>query len=358
MKNKALIERAAAERRLSAAEWTELFATYTEADRAYAAALAQATARARFGNRVYTRGIVEFSNYCKNNCYYCGIRAGNREIVRYRLSEDEIFSCCENGYRLGFRTFVLQSGEDSYFDDERFCRIIRRIRAAFPDCAITLSVGEKSRAAYQAYFDAGADRYLLRHETADPEHYGMLHPAALSLANRLQCLRDLREIGYQTGAGMMVGTPWQEPRHLAADMVFLGEFRPEMVGIGPFIPHHQTPFRDHPAGSVPLTLLLMSMTRLILPSCLLPATTALGTAAADGRALGVQAGCNVVMPNLSPLNQRRNYLLYDNKLGVDDEAAESMRGLQEQMRKIGYECVVGRGDYIDLDNGDNGGQNE
>ena len=276
---------------------------------------------------------------------WCGIRRSNRCLSRYRLTEDEILSCCEEGYRLGYRTFVLQGGEDGWWTDEKITALVRRVRAQYPDCAITLSIGEKSREAYQAFFDAGADRYLLRHETANEAHYAKLHPARQTLSNRIRCLRDLKDIGYQTGAGMMIGAPYQTAETLAQDMEFLADLRPEMVGMGPFLPHKDTPFRDFPHGSAELTLYLLSLVRLLLPDALLPATTALGTLDASGRQQGVLSGCNVVMPNLSPMAVRQKYLLYDNKAGVGDDGENSLHKLRAQMQQIGYEVAVGRGDY-------------
>ena len=348
MQTQALIEKLEATRGLSRMEWERLIAGYSPKDQAYAAERARMVSQARFGKKIYTRGLIEFSNYCKNNCYYCGIRRDNGQLSRYRLRTEEILSCCAEGYRLGFRTFVLQSGEDPYFSDARMEALVRSIHMAYPDCAITLSVGEKTREAYRRWFDAGADRYLLRHETASLAHYGQLHPPELSLKNRIRCLFDLREIGYQTGCGMMVGAPYQTPALLAEDMLFLTQIHPEMVGTGPFLPHHETPFHDQPAGSVELTLFLLSLVRLLLPNVLLPATTALGSAEKDGRARGVLAGANVVMPNLSPLQNRKKYLLYDHKLGTDDEGEESMSYLRAEMERIGYTLAQERGDYKEV----------
>ncbi len=325
--------------------WRELIGTSTEADRRYAARLAQSIAEKHFGKAIFFRGIIEFTNICKNDCYYCGIRRSNRNVRRYRLTENNILACCEEGYRNGFRTFVLQGGEDAYFTDEVLCGIVAEIRACYPDCAITLSVGERSRRSYQRLFDAGADRYLLRHETADKAHYEKLHPPFQSFDNRMRCLFDLRDIGYQTGCGFMVGTPYQTAGCLAEDMVFIQKFRPSMIGIGPFIPHRDTPFRDCPAGSTELTLFLLSLCRILQPDVLLPATTALGTVRGDGRQLGVLSGCNVVMPNLSPLSVRKKYMLYDNKAGTGDDAAAGIRKLTAQMNEIGYKIICGRGDY-------------
>lgn len=328
-------------------QFVELMTLEDKADIEYLRQTARAAADSVYGKNVYVRGLIEFTNYCKNDCYYCGIRCSNRCLSRYRLTEDEILSCCEEGYRLGYRTFVLQGGEDGWWTDEKITALVRRIRAQYPDCAITLSIGEKSREAYQAFFDAGADRYLLRHETANEAHYAKLHPARQTLSNRIRCLRDLKDIGYQTGAGMMIGAPYQTAETLAQDMEFLADLRPEMVGMGPFLPHRDTPFRDFPHGSAELTLYLLSLVRLLLPDALLPATTALGTLDASGRQQGVLSGCNVVMPNLSPMAVRQKYLLYDNKAGIGDDGESSLRKLRAQMQEIGYEVAVGRGDYTD-----------
>lgn len=345
MNNRERIDLLAREHRLDRDQWIRLFSTYTKDDLDYAMSLARQITQAHFGRRIYFRGIVEFTNICKNDCYYCGIRCSNRKVSRYRLTPEDILACCEEGYRAGFRTFVLQGGEDGWFTDERMCAILGAIKAAYPDCAVTLSLGERSRESYQRLFDAGADRYLLRHETADEAHYRQLHPAGLELQNRLRCLRDLKDIGYQTGCGIMVGTPGQTPETLAADMCFMQDFDPQMVGIGPFLPHGDTPFRDEKAGSVELTLFILALCRIMLPRVLLPATTALGTAESDGRKLGILAGCNVVMPNLSPAHVRKKYMLYDNKAGTDLTAAEGIAMLRRQMESIGYEVIVGRGDY-------------
>ncbi len=299
-----------------------------------------------YGKDVYIRGLIEFTNYCKNNCRYCGIRGENKNAVRYRLSEEDIISCSDKGYELGFRTFVLQGGEDPYFTDDRIVAIIRRIKEHHPDAAVTLSIGEKEKESYQRFFEAGAERYLLRHETADKSHYEKLHPGNMSYEHRMQCLRDLRDIGYQVGCGMMVGSPYQTIEHLIKDLRFLQEFKPEMVGIGPFIPHHDTEYADYQPGSAELTLRLLSVVRLILPEVLLPATTALGTIDPFGREKGISAGANVVMPNLSPKNVRDKYLLYDNKICTGDEAAECIRCMTLKVSKTGYQVVVSRGDHI------------
>lgn len=300
--------------------------------------------RQYYGNKVYIRGLIEFTNYCKNNCYYCGIRAGNAHAHRYRLTKEQILECCTEGYALGFRTFVLQGGEDPYFTDERICEIVAAIRAQHPDCAITLSIGEKERSSYQAYFDAGANRYLLRHETAEPEHYAKLHPASMSLANRKRCLFDLKEIGYQVGSGFMVGSPYQTPANLLADLRFLQQLQPDMIGIGPYITHEETPFAGQKSGTVEQTLRLLSMLRLMFPYALLPSTTALGTIHPLGRELGLQAGGNVVMPNLSPVEVRKLYELYENKICTGEEAAQCRGCLEARVRSVGYEIVTDRGD--------------
>ena len=345
MKNEDLIRVLHQSRKLSENEWRQLFTEYDEEDVALARSLARKIALERFGKRLWFRGIVEFSNICKQNCLYCGIRRDNHKVCRYRLTPEEILECCADGYEGGFRTFVLQGGEDGWFTDERMCAIVREIKSKFPDCAVTLSLGERSRQSYQALFDAGADRYLLRHETADEDRYRILHPAEQTLQNRLRCLRDLKEIGYQTGCGIMVGSPGQTPATLARDMVFMQEFKPEMIGVGPFLPHGDTPFRDEPAGSVELTLFILALCRIMLPDVLLPATTALGTAESDGRIRGVLAGCNVVMPNLSPAAVRKKYMLYDNKAGTELTASQGVALLRRQMESIGYEVAIGRGDY-------------
>ena len=339
-----LIDKLAQERDLPDQELLELITTTDSAANELLAARADKMRQQYYGKKVYIRGLIEFTNYCKNNCYYCGIRAGNGQAQRYRLTKEQILDCCAEGYRLGFRTFVLQGGEDPYYTDERICDIVAAIRAQHPDCAITLSIGEKERASYQAYFDAGANRYLLRHETATPEHYAQLHPASMSLANRKRCLFDLKEIGYQVGSGFMVGSPYQTPANLLADLRFLQELEPDMIGIGPYITHEQTPFADKKSGTAEQTLRLLSILRLMFPYALLPATTALGTIHPNGRELGLKAGGNVVMPNLSPVNVRKLYELYENKICTGEEAAQCRGCLEARVRMAGYEIVTDRGD--------------
>lgn len=306
---------------------------------------ARQVALSQFGNKIYIRGLIEISNCCQNNCYYCGIRKGNRNVERYSLDLETILSCCAKGHELGFRTFVLQGGEDRTESTEWIEETVRSIRNRFPDCAITLSLGEKPREAYERFFQAGANRYLLRHETFNREHYGQLHPPGMSLEHRLQCLNNLKEIGFQTGTGIMVGSPGQTVDHLVEDILFIERFRPEMIGIGPFIPHHDTPFANKPAGSIEQTLTLLSIFRLMYPKALIPSTTALASLAKDGRERGILAGANVVMPNLSPGNERRKYELYNNKASLGAEAAEGLSLLREQLHAIGYEVSTERGDY-------------
>lgn len=344
MKN--LILKLEKEQRLSKEEWAQLIEGRTKELAEFLFERAREVRHAHYGRDVYIRGLIEFTNYCRNDCYYCGIRKSNSCLSRYRLTEEEILSCCRNGYELGFRTFVLQGGEDGWFTRERTTALIRRIHEEFPDCAITLSVGEREREEYQEYFDAGANRFLLRHETADEEHYRYLHPAELSLKHRKECLWNLRHIGYQVGSGIMVGSPGQTAEHLAEDLLFLQELQPHMVGIGPFIPHKDTPFKEEKAGTLELTLFLLGLVRLMLPKVLMPATTALSTIHPDGRKMGILSGANVVMPNLSPQENRKLYSLYDNKRCMGDEAAEGLAMLRAEMEEIGYEIVSARGDAL------------
>ncbi len=299
-----------------------------------------------YGNKVFTRGLIEISNYCKNDCYYCGIRRSNTSVARYRLNKEDILNCCQSGYDLGFRTFVLQGGEDSHYNDNMMADIIYTIKSNYPDCAVTLSLGEKEYDSYLLYFHAGADRYLLRHETSNPQHYRKLHPEEMSLTHRKKCLEQLKEIGYQVGCGIMVGSPFQTVDNLVEDLLYIKEFQPHMVGIGPFIPHHETPFAAEKGGTAEQTLFLLGLSRLMLPKVLLPATTALGTINPRGRELGILAGANVVMPNLSPVSVRKDYELYDNKICTGDEAAECRQCLDLRMKSIDYEIVVERGDFI------------
>lgn len=296
--------------------------------------------RENYGDEVYIRGLIEFTNYCRNNCYYCGIRRSNRNAERYRLTKEEILICCDEGYKLGFRTFVMQGGEDPYYTDEMICDIVSEIKRRYPDCAVTLSIGEKSRESYRSFYDAGADRYLLRHETADTAHYGKLHPAEMSLENRKRCLFDLKEIGYQVGSGFMVGSPYQTPENLIADLRFLQRLKPDMIGIGPYITHKDTPFAEFKSGDLKLTLRLVSILRLMFPYALIPSTTALGTIHPQGRELGLKAGANVVMPNLSPVGVRKLYSLYENKICTGEEAAQCRSCLEVRVESAGYRIVT------------------
>ena len=326
-------------------ELAQLLETITDSEREVLKEAAQKKAQSIFSNKVYIRGLIEISSYCKNDCLYCGLRRSNKNAVRYRLSKEQILSCCENGHRLGFRTFVLQGGEDAYYSDDVMCDIVSTIRQKYPDCAITLSLGERGYQSFKRLYDAGADRYLLRHETANALHYSKLHPKSMSFETRKSSLFALKEIGYQTGAGFMVGSPWQTYETLAEDLLFIKELQPQMCGIGPFIPHKDTPFFDKPSGTLKMTLVLLSIIRLLHPHVLLPATTALGTIHPKGRELGILHGANVVMPNLSPAEHRKDYSLYDNKICTGDEAAECIRCLSGRMKLIGYEIVTDRGDY-------------
>ena len=338
------IDRLETQHSLSTEEYAFLVENRTPEALEYIKPKAQRIRKEIYGTTVYVRGLIEFTNLCRNNCLYCGIRRSNLSCERYRLTREEILECCEAGYSLGFRTFVLQGGEDLFWEDSVLCPMIREIKTRWPDCAVTLSLGERSRTSYQMLFDAGAERYLLRHETADKAHYEKLHPKEMSFEHRMNCLRNLKEIGYQVGCGFMVGSPYQTPETLAKDLKFIEEFSPDMCGIGPFIPHKETPFGNQPAGTLEETLWLLSILRLMLPHLLLPATTALGTIHPKGRELGILAGANVVMPNLSPVSVRKKYELYDNKICTGDEAAECKNCLNRRMQSIGYELVTDRGD--------------
>ena len=335
---------------LTADEYEYLISDQTEPLSQYLFEKARKVRERFYGKDVYIRGLIEFSNYCKNDCLYCGIRRSNLNVQRYRLSPEDILACCKEGYDLGFRTFVLQSGEDGYYTDDRLIDIISSVKNKFPDCALTLSIGEKTFDQYKSYFEAGADRYLLRHETADNEHYSKLHPKELSLENRKKCLWDLKKIGYQVGTGFMVGSPYQTPRNLSEDMLFLKDLQPDMVGIGPFISHKDTPFSDKCSGTMEQTLFMIGLIRLTLPDALIPATTALGTINPMGREKGILAGANVTMPNLSPMSVRKKYMLYDNKICTGDESAQCRDCLERRINSIGYNIVVNRGDRVSLNN--------
>ena len=341
-----MIEKLKKERDLSDSELRELID-----GSAYDAELFKAADEVRrenYGDKVYLRGLIEFTSYCKNNCLYCGLRAGNAKADRYRLSKEEILDCCAEGYELGYRTFVLQGGEDPYYTDDMICDIVSDIKERYPDCAVTLSIGEKPRESYERYFKAGADRYLLRHETADSEHYGRLHPDNMSCDHRKRCLYDLKEIGYQVGSGFMVGSPYQTTDNLIADLRFLQKLQPDMIGIGPYITHKDTPFCDEKSGTLELTLRMLAILRLMFPGALLPSTTALGTISPTGRELGLKAGANVVMPNLSPVKVRDKYAIYDNKICTGEESAQCRGCLERRVESAGYRVVTDRGDALRL----------
>ena len=340
-----LIDKLHQEHTLTAEEYRSLLLCEDTTTNVYLQKKAQQTTIDRFGNAVFIRGLIEISNRCRNNCLYCGIRKGNTMVSRYALSRETILSCCREGHALGFRTFVLQGGEDVSQTDDWVTETVSAVRKEFPDCAITLSLGEKSKEAYQRFFEAGANRYLLRHETFNETHYQELHPSEMSRNHRLRCLKWLKEIGYQTGTGIMVGSPGQTIDHLVEDLLFIERFHPEMIGIGPFIPHAETPFANKPAGSIKLTLKLLSILRLMHPSALIPATTALASLSSDGRERGILAGANIVMPNLSPSSVREKYSLYNQKAAFGSEAAEGLKLLEEQLNKIGYTISNERGDY-------------
>lgn len=339
-----LIDRLAADHWLNADELLRILENTEDEDIAYLQKKAHAVRLEQYGSSVYMRGLIEFTNYCKRNCLYCGIRAGNSKAERYRLREDEILNCCKTGYELGYRTFVLQGGEDDFYTDARILGIIERIKTTYSDCALTLSLGEKSYTSYKKYFEAGADRYLLRHETASEELYRTLHPG-MSLQNRMECLYNLKQIGYQVGAGFLVGLPGQGPSDYVQDLLFLKKLKPHMVGIGPFIPHQDTPLAQERGGTLRDTVILLSILRLLLPEVLLPATTALGSIDPLGREKGIQAGANVVMPNLSPTPVRAKYALYDGKICTGDEAAECRRCIEARIQRAGFAVDMSRGDH-------------
>ncbi|MDO4607788.1 MAG: [FeFe] hydrogenase H-cluster radical SAM maturase HydE [Clostridia bacterium] len=325
-------------------EYKMLLLECSKDDVDHLARLARKETEKIYGKNIYIRGLIEISNYCKNDCYYCGIRASNTSCDRYRLTDDDILECCKEGYALGFRTFVLQGGEDPALTDDIICNLVSKIKELYPDCAITLSLGERSKESYKKMKQAGADRYLLRHETATAEHYALLHPSKMSFDNRIRCLYDLRNLGFQVGCGFMVGSPEQTPDMLAEELKFIETFKPDMCGIGPFIPHVATKYHNYTAGSVDMTCLLLSIIRLIHPCVLLPATTALGTLAPNGREKGILSGANVIMPNLSPASVRKKYMIYDNKLSDGDESASALDSIKNKINSIGYNIITSRGD--------------
>lgn len=348
MKQIELINKLKEDRILTESEFAFLIETRNEVIADYLFSRAIELQKEYYGNSVYIRGLIEISSYCRNNCYYCGIRASNTNAKRYRINKDQILQCCDYGYKAGFRTFVLQGGEDVSFNTDVVVDLVSTIRQKYPDCAITLSLGEYSYDDYKKMFKAGANRYLLRHETADSNHYSRLHPTSMSLKKRMECIYALKEIGFQTGTGFMVGSPYQTPQTLAKDLLFIRKLEPGMVGIGPFIPHHETPFAKEKGGTLELTLFMIGLLRVMLPNLLLPATTALGSIVDGGRERGILSGANVIMPNLSPVDVREKYMIYDNKLISGVEAAENLEELKRSMKKIGYEIVIDRGDVKEL----------
>lgn len=346
MEINSLIDKLKANNSIEKQELFYLVQNINDEEMIYLFSKSRETAEKSYSNKVFMRGLIEFTSYCGNDCYYCGIRSSNKNVERYRLSTEDIMKCCEAGYELGYRTFVLQGGEDMYYTDDRVVELVKSVKANYPDCAVTLSIGEKSYESYKKYYEAGADRYLLRHETADEEHYRKLHPKSMSLSNRKKCLYNLKEIGYQVGAGFMVGTPYQTFENLVNDLLFLKELDPHMVGVGPFIPHKDTEYKDEKQGSLKMTLLMIALTRLLLPKALITSTTALGTIDPLGREKGLLAGANVVMPNLSPINVRDKYLLYDNKICTGDEAAECRHCMEMRIQSAGFKVDLSRGDNL------------
>ena len=343
-----LLDRLGRNEALDQGEFAALLAKHNDEDlRAALAERALARREEHFGREVYLRGLIEFTSYCRNDCLYCGLRRSNQAAERYRLSLPEIVGRCRAGRDLGFRTFVLQGGEDPAADDDWMLEVVSALKSEFPDCAVTLSAGEKSRASYEKFRRAGADRYLLRHETANAAHYARLHPPSMTLANRIRCLNDLKETGFQVGAGFMVGSPWQTYENLAEDLLFLRDLAPQMIGIGPFIPHPATPLAQFPPGSPELTTFVLGLLRLMMPKVLLPATTALGTLDPIGREKALEFGANVIMPNLSPLEVRSKYEIYTGKIHLDEEAAEGVARLKARLEELGYTVPEVRGDHPD-----------
>ena len=338
-----LLAQAYTTHRLNSQEVIFILENLTQESEALLLALALATKREYYGNKVYLRGLIEFSNICRQDCLYCGIRASNSQVKRYRLTPTEILECCDEGYSLGYRTFVLQSGEDLWYTSDILSDLIQKIKRKYPEVAVTLSIGERDIREYYKFYEAGADRFLMRHETASKHLYDKLHPT-MSFANRRACLTALKEIGYQVGAGFMVGLPGQTPADLAADLCYLQELHPDMIGIGPFIPHSQTPLRNASGGSVRDTLVMVALARLLIPDSLIPATTALGTLHPQGRELALKAGANVIMPIITPPSVRKQYQLYENKICIEDTAPACRSCLEQRISDAGFEVDLGRGD--------------
>lgn len=342
---KSLIDKLEKDKTLSPFEFAQLLEEHDATLREYAYARARKVAKQHFNNKIFIRGLIEFSNVCHRNCLYCGIRKDNANVKRYFLDTQTILACCEEAYALGFRTFVLQSGELDNTCEDTMVECIGLIKAHYPDCAITLSMGEKPKEVYEAYYKAGADRYLLRHETSNPIHYEKLHPKGMQVETRKKCLQNLKEIGFQVGSGMMIGSPYQRIDNIIEDFYYLQELQPAMIGMGPYLPHEDTPFYEQPAGDLDLTLFVLALLRLQFPTVLLPSTTALASLVENGRELGILAGANVVMPNISPQAMREHYSLYDHKASSGAEAKEGLEDMKKRMQAIGYEVVIDRGDY-------------
>jgi len=327
-------------------QYMALLTMHDSQDVEYLIGQAREVAQQQFGRGIYLRGLIELSNVCRNDCLYCGIRRSNRHVARYTLTREQALASCEQGYHIGFRTFVLQGGEWGEERSQWIAELISDIRQNWPDCAITLSLGEHPRETYALWRAAGADRYLLRHETHNARLYSLLHPRELTIQHRLQCLEWLKELGYQVGAGIMVGAPFQSLKAIVEDIQYLVDFKPHMIGIGPFIPQSDTPLGRFPAGSVDLTARLYAIMRLAIPHALIPSTTAMATMASDGRCRGILAGANVVMPNLSPMDYRSQYALYDNKASLGAESAQGIKLLEEELMTIGYHIDWSRGDAL------------
>ena len=347
---KNIIDKLYKEHNASREELIYLLDNITEKDQEYLFEKSNDIRLQNYGNKVYMRGLIEFTNYCKRDCMYCGIRKSNNKADRYRLTFDEIIECADIGDKLGYKTYVLQGGEDAYFTDERMIEIIKEIKKRHPNNAITLSLGERSYDSYKKLFEAGADRYLIRHETASKHLYDKLHPGA-SFEERIQCLKNLKEIGYQVGDGFMVGLPGQTNNDLVDDLLFIKEFKPEMCGIGPFIPQKDTPLGKEEGGTLEKTVIMLAIIRLLLPDVLLPASTALGSVDPLGREKGVKAGANVVMPNLSPVSVRKKYSLYDDKICTGEESAECLDCLKRRIESVGYTISFSRGDHNNIKRG-------
>jgi biotin synthase len=297
-----------------------------------------------FKDEVHIRGIIEFSNYCMKNCFYCGLRRDNKTIERYRISEDEIIDTALKAGELGYKTILLQSGEDGGYTIEGLCAIIKRIRSNL-DCAITLSLGEKSFDEYRSLRDAGADRYLLRFETSDRGLFNKLKPDS-SYENRLDCIKNLKKLGFQVGSGFMVGLPGQTYEILADDILLLRELDLDMIGIGPFLSHHNTPLGNSASGTLDLTLRALAIIRILMPDVHIPATTAMGTVEKGGREKALQCGANVIMPNVTPIKYRKYYEIYPNKICIDDAPSDCRACIEGMLKSLGRAAATNKGDSI------------